>query len=63
MEIRRNGKVLITGKKICLIFAIISALCAIYWLIQCVVYDKQCTPPFLMSAIIGLYLVIFSRKK
>lgn len=34
MEIRNNRRVILIGKKVCLVAGILSAICGIYWLVR-----------------------------
>ncbi len=63
MEIRKNSRIVVTGKSICFVAGIISALCGLYWLIQAIVYDNTNLPMILSSTAVGLYLTVYATKK
>ena len=63
MEIRKNSRIVVTGKSICFVAGIISALCGLYWLIQAIVYDNTNLPMILSSTAVGLYLTMYAIKK
>jgi|GEM_PF-1873612 len=63
MEIRKNSRIVVTGKSICFVAGIISVLCGLYWLIQAIVYDNTNLPMILSSTAVGLYLTVYATKK
>lgn len=44
MEIKKDKKVIITGKKVCLLAGILSGICGIYWLVKALFYDDTNLP-------------------
>lgn len=63
MEIKKNKKVIITGKKICLIAGILSGICGLYWLAKALFYDETNLPAILSSTAIALYLTLYAQKR
>lgn len=63
MEIKKNKKVIITGKKICLIAGILSGICGLYWLAKALFYDETNLPAILSSIAIALYLTLYAQKR
>lgn len=63
MEIKKNKKVIITGKKICLIAGILSGICGLYWLAKALFYDETNLPAILSSIAIALYLILYAQKR
>ena len=44
MEIKKDKKVIITGKKVCLVAGILSGICGLYWLAKALFYDETNLP-------------------
>lgn len=63
MEIRNNKKVIITGKKICLVAGILAAICGIYWLVKALFYDETNLPAILSSIAMALFLTLYAQKR
>lgn len=63
MEIKKDKKVIITGKKVCLVAGILSGICGIYWLVKALFYDDTNLPAFLSSFAMALFLTIFAQKR
>lgn len=63
MEIKKNKKVIITGKKICLIAGILSGICGLYWLAKALFFDETNLPAILSSIAIALYLTLYAQKR
>ena len=49
MEIKKDKKVIITGKKVCLVAGILSGICGLYWLAKALFYDETNLPAILSS--------------
>lgn len=62
MEIKNGKKLIITGKNICFVAGIISAVCGFYWLIRALAFDDTNLPMILSSFVIALFLTLYSRK-
>ena len=63
MEIRCNKKVIITGKKVCMVAGILSGICGIYWLVKALFYDDSNLPALLSSIAMALFLTLFAQKR
>lgn len=63
MEIRCNKKVIITGKKVCMVAGILSGICGIYWLVKALFYDDSNLPALLSSIATALFLTLFAQKR
>ncbi|MBP3640165.1 MAG: hypothetical protein J6J20_09805 [Muribaculaceae bacterium] len=63
MEIKNNKKVILTGKKICLVVGILAGICGIYWLVRALFYDDNELAPMLSSFAIALFLILFAQKR
>lgn len=63
MEIKNDKKIIITGKKICLVFGMLSAICGIYWLAKALFYDETNLPAMLSSIAIALFLLLYAQKR
>lgn len=63
MEIRNNKKVIITGKKVCLVAGILSGICGLYWLAKALFYDDSNLPALLSSIAIALFLILYAQKR
>lgn len=63
MEIKKDNKIVITGKNICLVAGILCVFTAFYWLVQALFFDNFNLPMLMVSACLSLYLIIFSQKK
>ncbi len=62
MEIRINKHIVVTGRKLCFVAAIISLICSIYWITLALVYDETHLPSLLSSVCCSMILMRFSRK-
>ena len=62
MEIKNNKKVIITGKKICLVAGILSGICGIYWLVKALFYDDTNLPALLSSIAMALFLTLMPKS-
>lgn len=49
MEIKKDKKVIITGKKVCMVTGIPAGICGIYWLTRALFYDDTELAPMLSS--------------
>ncbi len=56
MEIKKDKKVIITGKNICFVAGILSLIVGVYWLIRALFYDDTNLIAMLSSMCIALYL-------
>lgn len=63
MEIKKDKKVIITGKKVCLVAGILSGICGLYWLAKALFFDETNLPAILSSIAIALYLTLYSQKR
>lgn len=63
MEIKNDNKVVITGKKVCMVAGILSGLCGIYWLIKALFYEDANLPAILSSIAIALFLTLYAQKR
>lgn len=63
MEIKKDQKVIITGKKICLVAGILSGICGLYWLAKALFFDETNLPAILSSIAIALYLTLYAQKR
>jgi len=63
MEIKNNKKVIMTGKKICLVAGILSGICGVYWLVKALFYDDTNLPAILSSIAMALFLTLFAQKR
>lgn len=62
MEIKKDKKVIITGKKICLVAGILSGICGMYWLVKALFYNETNLPAILSSIAIALFLTVYAQK-
>lgn len=63
METKNDNKVVITGKKVCMVAGILSGLCGIYWLIKALFYEDTNLPAILSSIAIALFLSLYAQKR
>jgi len=63
MEIKKDKKVIITGKKICLVAGILSGICGLYWLVKALFYDDTNLPALLSSIAMALFLTLYAQKR
>lgn len=63
MEIRNGRKVVVTGKTVCLIAGVLSAICGCYWLVRAFAYDDTNLPAMLSSVFIALLLILYAGKR
>lgn len=63
MEIKNDKKTVITGKRICLIAGIVSAICGLYWIARVLFYDDTCLPAILSSVTIALFLTLYAGRR
>ena len=63
MGIKKDKKVIITGKNICFVAGILSLVVGIYWLIRALFYDYTNLIAMLSSMCIALYLIIYSGRR
>lgn len=63
MEIKKDKKVIITGKKICLVAGILAGICGIYWLLKALFYDDTNLPSLLSSIAMALFLTLYAQKR
>ena len=62
MEIKNNKKVIITGKKVCMVAGILSGICGIYWLAKALFYDDTNLPAILSSIAMALFLTLYAQN-
>lgn len=63
MEIKNDKKVIITGKKDCLVAGILSGICGIYWLARALFYDDTNLQAILSTTAIALFLTLYAQKR
>lgn len=63
MEIKKDKKVIISGKKVCLVAGILSGICGLYWLAKALFFDETNLPAILSSIAIALYLTLYAQKR
>ena len=63
MEIKKDKKVIITGKKICLVAGILAGICGIYWLVKALFYEETNLPALLSSIAMALFLTLYAQKR
>ena len=63
MEIKKDKKLVVTGRSICFVAGIISAICGIYWLVQALFFDNTNLPLMLSSLVVALFLTTYSARK
>ena len=63
MEIKKDKKVIITGKKICLVAGILAGICGICWLLKALFYDDTNLPALLSSIAMALFLTLYAQKR
>lgn len=63
MEIKNDKKVVITGKKVCLVAGILSGICGLYWLAKALLYEDTNLPAILSSFAIALFLTLYAQKR
>lgn len=63
MEIKKDKKVIITGKNICLVVGILAGICGINWLIKALFYDDTNLPALLSSIAFALLLTLYAQKR
>lgn len=59
MEIKNNKKVIITGKKVCMVAGILAGICGIYWVAKTLFYDDTNLPALLSSFAMALFLTLY----
>lgn len=62
MEIKNDKKIIITGKKVCLVAGTLSGICGIYWLARALFYDDTNLPAILSTTAIALFLTLYAQK-
>lgn len=63
MEIKKDKKVIITGKNICFVAGILSLIVGVYWLIRALFYDDTNLIVMLSSMCIALYLITYAGRR
>ena len=63
MDIKKDNKIIITGKRICLVAGIISLTAGVYWIIRALFYDDTNLIAMLSSICIALYLITYAGKR
>lgn len=63
MEIKNDKKIIITGKKVCLVAGTLSGICGIYWLARALFFDDTNLPAILSSIAIALFLTLYAQKR
>ena len=62
MEIKKDKRIIITGKAVCLTVGILSAICGLYWLVKALFFDNTELPAILSNFAIALFLTLYARK-
>lgn len=63
MEIKNNKRVIVSGRMICLIAGILTAICGIYWIVKALAFDETNLPAILGSTTIALFLTLYGTKR
>lgn len=63
MEIKKDKKVIITGKNICFVAGILSLIVGVYWLIRALFYDDTNLIVMLSSMCIAHYLITYAGRR
>lgn len=63
MDIKNGKKVVLTGKTICFAVGILALLCGIYWIVRAIAFDDTHLPELLLSVVISMILILYSRKR
>ena len=63
MEIKKDKKIIITGKNICFVAGILSLIVGIYWMIRALFYDDTNLIAMLSSICIALYLITYGSRR
>lgn len=63
MEIKNNKKVIITGKKVCMVAGILAGICGIYWLVKAIFHEDTNLPALLSCFSIALFLTLYAQKR
>lgn len=63
MEIKKNDKIVITGRHICFVAGVLSSLCAIYWIVIALSDGHTNLPALLGSVSTSLLLILYATKK
>lgn len=63
MEIKKDKKIIITRKTICLVAGILSLIVGVYWLIRALFYDDTNLIAMLSSICVALYLITYAGKR
>ena len=63
MGIKKDKKVIITGKNICFVAGIISLIVGVYWLVRALFYDDTNLFAMLSSMCIALYLITYAGRR
>lgn len=62
MNLNTEKRILITGKTICLVAGILSAIAFFYWLAKAIFSDSTDIPMLITSAVVSLYLIWYSQR-
>ena len=63
MEIKKDKKLVITGKYICFVAGILALIAGVYWLIRALFYDDTNLIEILSSMCIALYLITYGSRR
>lgn len=63
MEIKNDRRVVISGRSICMVVGILSAICGIDWLVKALFCDETNLPAILSSIVIALFLTLYAGKR
>lgn len=60
---KNDRKISVSGKRICFVAGILSAICLGYWLVRALAFDDVNLIAILSSMCVALYLLIFALRK
>ena len=63
MEVKKDNKIVINARTICLVAGILNALCFLYCIIESIFYNDPNILGIISSALMSLYFLWFSLKK
>ena len=63
MEIKKDRRVVISGRSICLVVGILSAVCGLYCLVKALFCDETNLPALLSNIVIALFLTLYAGKR
>lgn len=63
MKIKNDKKVVVTGRKVCLVAGILSWACGFYWLIRALAFDDTNLPAILLNFAIAMFLIRYGSRR